>query len=302
MSGAIKLWNTPFCLDVEGGRRTAGVPLQIWECKLVNSIPIEAQTWSMIDGGSANPPVGTVAPPSGAAPPEQPYLFITQSGQQLSASWLASAGATKYEVELHRVKDIRKFGPRTAEYWDTQKFETSSTSLRIKLDRYIYQSHTSQRVGLRACNTVCSTWHYVDFNQFRPIGKEQKMVFDIVATRFTLSSWSTIAALKPLYFPYSSFENDVCSNSPNKPNVGIITVDFTLACTYHDWMYRNAKRLEREFGFETWNENSRKTYDDSFLFLMTQACEAKYNPGVRCNLCKSIAKKYYNIVRLLGWK
>jgi hypothetical protein len=295
MSGAIKLWNTPFCLDVEGGRRTAGVPLQIWECKLVNSIPIEAQTWSMIEGGSANPPVGTVAPPSGAAPPEQPYLFIIQSGQQLSASWFPSSGATRYEVELHRVKAIREFGPRTATYWDTQKFGTSSTSLSIKLDRYNYQSHTTQRVGLRACNTVCSTWHYVDYDKFRPNRTEQKAIFEMLADKFPLSFWSKIDAYKPLYFPYSILENDLCSWVPESKRGRF---DFTLACTYHDWLYRNAKRLEREFGFDTWNRNRRKSYDDSFLAMMSEWCD-QYQ---KKKSCYALAFTYYQGVRLGGWK
>ena len=301
MSGAIRLWNTPFCLDVEGGRRVPGVPLQIWECKNVNDIPIEAQTWSMIEGGSTNPPVGTVvppvgtvAPPSGAAPPGQPYLFITQTGQQLSASWLPSTGATKYEVELHRVKDIRRFGPRTVAYWDTQKFQTSLTSLTLNLDRYNYQSHTTQKVGLRACNSVCSTWHFVEFDKFRPPRKEQKAIFDILATNFNLVSWTRINERKPLYFPYSIFENDLCSNSPNKIT-GIY--DFTLPCTYHDWLYRNAQRLQREFGFKTWNDQKKKIYDKSFLDMAYEWCDLVHPSGKKNTNCHNVAVAFYLALR-----
>jgi hypothetical protein len=268
----------------------------------------------MIEGGSANPPagtvappVGTVAPPSGAVPPEQPYLFITQSGQQLSASWLASSGAKTYEIELSRVKKMGSFSPRNAEFWDTKNFRTSLTSLTFNIDDYPYQSHTTQRVGLRACNTVCSTWHYVDFDQFRPTGKEQKRAFDIV-TNANLGIWSKIKAYKPLYFPYSSFENDVCSKSPDRPRLqGFLIADFTLACTHHDWMYRNAKRLEYDFkNLDTWNEESRKKYDQTFKFIMEEICNNNFKKGffssLKYGVCLTTAAAYYKAVRQLGGK
>jgi len=117
----------------------------------------------------------------------------------------------------------------------------------------------------------------------------------MLADKFPLSFWSKIDAYKPLYFPYSILENDLCSWVPESKRGRF---DFTLACTYHDWLYRNAKRLEREFGFDTWNRNRRKSYDDSFLAMMSEWCD-QYQ---KKKSCYALAFTYYQGVRLGGWK
>ena len=337
-SGGIALVGSNFCLDVEVGVPKLNSPIQIYTCLglIVGNIRVPAQRWvygaAMFNQSQAVTPVVTIARPnrdlfpglpapptttaSAANPtaPKAPTSFSVKPGLVShdlvgngllgvfwSAEWNASPGATRYELEVSRLKNPLTGQPRgTKPHWDVQYISTTYTRYTESSQEFKYQDHAVLRVGIRACNSSCSRFVYSETDKRVPYRARQRELLMSIANVMTVSTWSRITTLrsesgKRLYFPYSDWSNDGCSNSPDRP-----LANFILACSLHDWLYRNSKRIDKEttgdeYADRLWNAKNRKIFDDQLLFLLRQECVNKV--GSSKVSCQALARIYYFFVR-----
>ncbi len=96
--------------------------------------------------------------------------------------------------------------------------------------------------------------------------------------------------------PWHEWDSDDCSAGPLGDRG--VTYDFLHACHRHDFGYRNLKRLERDFGRDTWNELDRRRVDDTFLVDMRSDCGPR--TVFQRPTCYAWAQVYYLAVRLGG--
>ena len=222
-----------------------------------------------------------------------------------TANWNASPGATKYQLEVSRLKNPLTGKPRgTKNIWDVQYISTSSTTYRETKQEFKYQNHAVLRVGVRACNLKCSEFVYSETEKLVPRRDTQRNLLMLITEFVTADLWYNFEVLrsasgKHVYFPYADWTNDGCSNSPDFPGA-----NFILACSMHDWLYRNSKRLDKERTSEEkapqlWNDKNRKIFDDQFLFLLQLECN---NLGTKreTDKCLTKANVYYQMVRKCG--
>jgi hypothetical protein len=104
-----------------------------------------------------------------------------------------------------------------------------------------------------AIHSAAADWAYV-----------QHELFDVALARFVADR-----VLGDRWFDWT---NDGCS-APLLGNTGR-AYNFLLACTRHDFGYRNLHRLERRYGtgHTFWNAVNRRRVDRQFLFDMQQHC------------------------------
>jgi hypothetical protein len=90
---------------------------------------------------------------------------------------------------------------------------------------------------------------------------------------------------------YLVWETDGCS----APVLGRGPFDFTLACTRHDFGWRNLKALNRA-GAPVWHVGNKDRVDAGFLWDMRSRCAAF--TGISRLGCDTTARVYYTAVRL----
>jgi hypothetical protein len=90
---------------------------------------------------------------------------------------------------------------------------------------------------------------------------------------------------------YLVWESDGCS----APVLGSGPFDFSLACSRHDFGWRNLKAIDRT-GAEVWHTANKERVDAGFLWDMRTRCAA-FSPIVRIG-CDTTARVYYTAVRL----
>jgi hypothetical protein len=90
---------------------------------------------------------------------------------------------------------------------------------------------------------------------------------------------------------YLVWETDGCS----APVLGKGPFDFTVACTRHDFGWRNLKQFHEDDA-PTWHVANKDRVDSGFLYDMRQRC-ASVAPVWRIG-CDTTARVYYTAVRL----
>jgi len=90
---------------------------------------------------------------------------------------------------------------------------------------------------------------------------------------------------------YLVWETDGCS----APVLGSGPFDFTLACTRHDFGWRNLKALDGS-GAPVWHIDNKDRVDAGFLWDMRTRCAAF--DGITRLACDTTARVYYTAVRL----
>ncbi len=90
---------------------------------------------------------------------------------------------------------------------------------------------------------------------------------------------------------YLVWETDGCT----APVLGSGPFDYTLACTRHDFGWRNLKELDRS-GAPVWHIGNKDRVDAGFLWDMRTRCAAF--DGITRLGCDTTARVYYTAVRL----
>lgn len=90
---------------------------------------------------------------------------------------------------------------------------------------------------------------------------------------------------------YLVWESDGCS----APVLGRGPFDFTLACSRHDFGWRNLKNIDRD-DVPTWQVENKDRVDAGFLHDMRVRCAAV--PAIVRIGCDTTARVYYTAVRL----
>jgi hypothetical protein len=235
-------------------------------------------------------------------------VVLTQPKKYISSlliSWAPSSNITFYEVEISRSKFLsytsRESG--TTMYWQTDYVRVPAPQSSLVITpKYSFEFHLKVKVGVKACTEIahvgsCSSTVYVEKTVDPPIS-EQIQVFKNLALNGTLSQISKMTQLKPLYFPYSDWTNDGCSKSPDQISVLGFKADWIKACILHDYLYRNANRLNKAKP-GTWSEKNRKTFDDALQIVMREIC-GKSAQGASLTSCLGTVGLYYSTVRGLG--
>mgnify|MGYP001106530846 FL=1 len=91
---------------------------------------------------------------------------------------------------------------------------------------------------------------------------------------------------------YLVWERDGCS----APVLGSGPFDFTLACTRHDFGWRNLKAIDTDSGAPVWHVSNKDRVDAGFLWDMRTRCSA-FSAVLRLG-CDTTARVYYTAVRL----
>ena len=91
--------------------------------------------------------------------------------------------------------------------------------------------------------------------------------------------------------PYLVWESDGCS----APVLGSGPFDFSLACSRHDFGWRNLKALDGS-GAPVWHVGNKDRVDAGFLWDMRTRCAAF--DGISRLGCDTTARVYYTAVRL----
>jgi hypothetical protein len=97
------------------------------------------------------------------------------------------------------------------------------------------------------------------------------------------------AASRPGYLVW---ETDGCS----APVIGSGPFDFTLACTRHDFGWRNLKEYDAPAAVPIWHVGNKDRVDAGFLYDMRVRCAAL--PRLEQIGCDLTARVYYTAVRL----
>jgi ribosomal protein uS17 len=98
------------------------------------------------------------------------------------------------------------------------------------------------------------------------------------------NAWANQGEWSEYGFDWST---DLCSSSPDQP----LGFDFRMACTRHDFGYRNYKAVGQF-------DPNKSRIDDAFYFDMKQVC-AGYSTIPR-GTCNSLAWTYYQAVKQFG--
>jgi hypothetical protein len=97
------------------------------------------------------------------------------------------------------------------------------------------------------------------------------------------------ATARPAYLVW---DTDGCS----APVLGAGPFDFTLACTRHDFGWRNLKAYDEPGAVPIWHVGNKDRVDAGFLYDMRVRCAAL--PRLEQIGCDLTARVYYTAVRL----